>query len=86
MKISIADLQTKLIDAAEKLVSRDEAEYFAQENIETHIRKSPRTNPLKAAINDLMACADHKGNIRAMKLICPDTWLSISSSRGLWSI
>lgn len=60
MKISIIDLQTRLVKAAEKLVTKEEAEYFAQESVETHIRKSPRSNPLKSTVGDLKACLDNK--------------------------
>ena len=60
MKLSISELQSKLAKAASQIVSPEEAEYFARETIETHLRKSSRSNPLKAAIGDLEACLKHK--------------------------
>jgi LDH2 family malate/lactate/ureidoglycolate dehydrogenase len=57
MKVSQDDLRAKLIAAASKVVSNEEAGYFADEIIEAHLRKSPRSNPLKQAVDDLRACA-----------------------------
>lgn len=53
MKIKIADLNKKLTTAAQKYVSGAEAEYFAQLVIDTHLKKSPRTNPLKSGVKDI---------------------------------
>jgi LDH2 family malate/lactate/ureidoglycolate dehydrogenase len=60
MKITISELKSKLTKAAQQIVSSDEAEYFANETIETHLRKSPRSNPLKSSIDDLAASLKHK--------------------------
>ncbi|HKX72651.1 MAG TPA: Ldh family oxidoreductase [Candidatus Saccharimonadales bacterium] len=60
MKLTIPELQSLLTKAAERIVSPEEAAYFAKETIETHLRKSPRSNPLKAAIGDLEASLKHK--------------------------
>jgi LDH2 family malate/lactate/ureidoglycolate dehydrogenase len=60
MTHSTQDLQSKLTKAAEQIVTPKEAEYFAKETIETHLRKSPRTNSIKAAIGDLEASLQHK--------------------------
>jgi LDH2 family malate/lactate/ureidoglycolate dehydrogenase len=55
IEVSREQLQALLSAAASKVVPREEAEYFAREVIETHLRKSPRTNPLKEALSDLEA-------------------------------
>lgn len=62
MKISTNDLVQKLKLGAMKVVSEQEAEYYAQETVETHVRKSPRSNPLKSSIKDLEATIKHKDN------------------------
>jgi LDH2 family malate/lactate/ureidoglycolate dehydrogenase len=56
VKISSAGLWGKLAAKAAPLVGHAEAEYFAREVVEAHLRKSPRTNPLKEALDDLAAC------------------------------
>ncbi len=76
MKISIEDLRKKLVTAASQVVSPEEAEYFADESIETHIRKSPRSNPLKSTISDLQACIVNKDKKIAYKVDLP-SYLSI---------
>ena len=53
MKIKINQVQNLLIKAAKKFVSNKEALYFAKEQIDTHLKKYPRTNPLEEAIGDL---------------------------------
>ncbi len=60
MKISTDDLRKQLVTASSQVVSPEEAEYFADECIEAHIRKSPRSNPLKSTISDLKACIENK--------------------------
>ena len=55
MKISQEELSQLLVSVASKVVPKDEAEYFAQESIETHLRKIPRNNPIKSTISDLLA-------------------------------
>lgn len=54
-KVSKSELKSKLKNAAQKFVSDEAAEYFANETIESYLRKMPRTNPLKSAIGDLEA-------------------------------
>ncbi len=56
MNITIDELHEKLVQAAEKIVPSDDAIYFADELIETHIRKCNVSNPLKSGIADLEAC------------------------------
>lgn len=63
MNISTQELRTLLINAASKVVSKEEAEYFADENIETHIRKAPRSNALKSAIADIKHSQNAKEEI-----------------------
>lgn len=53
MTIKIDDLERLLSTAAGKYVSSPEAEYFASLCIETHLRRSPRLNPLEEAIADI---------------------------------
>ena len=50
MKISQQEFRELLISKALKIVSRLEAEYFADESIEIHLRKIPRNNPIKSTI------------------------------------
>lgn len=71
MNIRVADLANKLALAAQKVVSEEEAEYFANESIETHIRKSPRSNPLKSTIGDLKACLDNSDKEISYKVDLP---------------
>lgn len=59
MKISVKELRQMLVTAASRVVSPEEATYFADECIEAHIRKSPRSNPLKSTISDLKACVEN---------------------------
>lgn len=54
MKLSQKDLYDILVQKAQNLLSQDEAEYFASESIETHLRKIPRNNPIKGSIWDLL--------------------------------
>lgn len=55
MKIETKELRDRLVTFAEQAVSADEAEYYADEIIEAHIRKSPRTDVLTSAISDIEA-------------------------------
>ena len=71
MKINTAELELKLAKAAEQVVSKEEAQYFAAETIETHLRKAPRTNPLKSSIGDLEACIKHNGKKITYKIDLP---------------
>lgn len=60
MKINTADLVSKLANAANQVVSQEEAHYYAAETVEAHLRKSPRSNPLKFSVGDLTACVNNK--------------------------
>ncbi len=60
MKCSTAELVEKLSEAARQLVSPDEADYFAQESVEAHLRKAPRSNPIKSSVGDIKACLNNK--------------------------
>jgi ureidoglycolate dehydrogenase (NAD+) len=62
MNISTSELTEKLKIAASKIVSEQEAQYFAEETVETHIRKAPRTSPLKSSIEDLGATLKREGS------------------------
>jgi len=72
MKISQKDLRELLVLGAKKVVSQEEAEYFADEAIETHLRKIPRNNPIKSTISDLIASINNKE-------------VSISLENDLWA-
>ena len=61
MKINATELESKLAKAAEQIIGKEEARYYAAETIEAHLRKSPRTNPLKSSIEDLAACIKNNG-------------------------
>lgn len=60
MKVKISQIETLLTNAARTFVADGEAKYFAKEQIDTHIKKSPRTNPLEAAARDLEAWKENK--------------------------
>ncbi len=53
MKYEIKNVQDLLEKAASKFLTAEESRYFAEEQIETHLRKAPRTNVLKEAIDDI---------------------------------
>jgi hypothetical protein len=53
MKIEIGSLKNDLRDAASNFVSLDEAAYFAECMMMAHLRKAPRMNPIKEAVDDL---------------------------------
>jgi ureidoglycolate dehydrogenase (NAD+) len=53
MKVKITEIRKLLQEAASKYVSKEEAEYFAEENIGTHLKKAPRSNAIGDIIPDL---------------------------------
>lgn len=53
MRISIGDVKAQLTTAASKYISADEAAYFADLSVDTHLRKAPRLNPLQEAVSDI---------------------------------
>ncbi len=58
----------KLLEkAAEKFVTKGEALYFADEAIETHIKKSPRSNPISELVSDLENW--NKSKIHKIKIV-----------------
>lgn len=57
--ISIDNIRALLLNAATQVVSTKEAAYFADELIETHIRKCNVSNPIKSGIADLEACLNN---------------------------
>ena len=52
-KMDIDLLEKRLAVAARRFVSPEEADYFASFYMETHLKKSPRMNPLAEAAADL---------------------------------
>ena len=50
MQMDIRTIEKQLAAAARRFVSPDDADYFASLSMETHLKKSPRTNPLAYAI------------------------------------
>lgn len=74
MKISQNELQELLISKAMKIVSQDEAKYFASECIETHLRKIPRNNPIKSTVTDLIASIKNKNTPVSVE---NDLWASL---------
>ena len=71
MKITTTELELKLAKAAEQIVSHEEARYFAQETVEAHLRKAPRTSPLKASIGDLETSLAHKEKVPSHNIDLP---------------
>jgi LDH2 family malate/lactate/ureidoglycolate dehydrogenase len=53
MKMDIHMLEKQLAMTARRFVSPEEADYFASLYMETHLKKSPRMNPLAEAVADL---------------------------------
>jgi ureidoglycolate dehydrogenase (NAD+) len=62
MKVAITTIQELLQSAAQKFVSTDEADYFARLYMDTHLRKSPRMNPLADAVSDLKNWSEMEGS------------------------
>ena len=58
-KVKIKKIENLLYQAAKKFITSAEAHYFAKEQIDTHLKKSPRINSLRAAIDDLQSWADN---------------------------
>ena len=55
MKIKIREVEKLLTKAARKFVSDKEAKYFTIQQVDTHLKKSPRTKPLESAVKDIEA-------------------------------
>jgi len=55
MKAKIDSMEQLLAQAAGRYVSKEEAKAFANLYVETHLKKSPRMNPLQEAVNDIQA-------------------------------
>ncbi|MFH1561161.1 MAG: Ldh family oxidoreductase [Patescibacteria group bacterium] len=62
MKISIEELRSLLKQAASKYVSEDESNYFAIEQVDTMLKKQPRSGSFKDVLSDIKAWRDHEGN------------------------
>lgn len=52
-KTPITEIHNLLVQAAEKYVDSDEAAYFADLWLETHMKKAPRMNPIEEAVDEL---------------------------------
>lgn len=61
MKISREELKDLLKKSVLKFVDQEAAEYFASECVEAHLRKIPRSNPIKSTIGDVAATAKNQG-------------------------
>lgn len=77
MKINTEELRVKLMELAEGVVSAQDAAYFADEVIEAHIRKSPRSNILKSAVTDVDASISKKNTPIAYDVDLP-SYISIN--------
>ena len=53
MRVGIEDIKNQIATAASKYVSEEEALYFTDLVVETHLRKAPRMNPLQEAVGDI---------------------------------
>lgn len=62
MKIKIDELKSLLKQSALKFVTEEEAEYFANEQVDTMLKKQPRTGSLKDVISDLKASVKNINN------------------------
>ena len=61
MTVRIETIEKQLRDAAAKVVSEQEAAYFAELVLETHLRKAPRMNPLEDAVAEIKVWAEAGG-------------------------
>ena len=61
MTIKIETIEKQLRVAAAKVVPAEEAAYFADLVLESHLRKAPRMNPLEDAVADLRVWAEAGG-------------------------
>lgn len=80
--MKIYEIKKILVEKASTIVSREEAEYYADECIETHIRKSPRSNPLKSTITDLIATIENKDKRIEYKVDLPSYFAIDFNSHG----
>jgi len=62
MQMMLSEIITKLTRAAEQFVSPDEARYFAELYLQSHLKKAPRMTPLQEAIDDLKNWRDNRGH------------------------
>jgi len=53
MQMTLSEITNKLARAAENFVKPDEAQYFAEVYLKSHLKKAPRMAPLQEAIDDL---------------------------------
>lgn len=53
MRVKIKDIREILASAANIFISDQEAVYFAELYLDTHLRKSPRMNPIGEALDDI---------------------------------
>jgi hypothetical protein len=58
MTMKIETIEKQLRDAAAKVVSAEEAAYFADLVLVAHLRKAPRINPLENAVADIKVWAE----------------------------
>lgn len=82
MQIGKGELTELLRQAAAKVVDADAASYFAEESVETEIRKGNRTDPLKSTIKDLEACAKHADTKIEYKTDLPGLFVVDFKSHG----
>lgn len=81
MQVSIEDLGNRLMAAAKKYVSPAEAAYVAHLWLETHLKKAPRMNPLKDAVDELKVWAENSG--QTMERIASKTGVTVFDMHGL---
>ena len=58
MIVNIETIERQLREAAAKVVSVQEAAYFADLVLEAHLRKAPRMNPLEDAVSEIKVWAE----------------------------
>jgi ureidoglycolate dehydrogenase (NAD+) len=61
MQVSLEEIKSLLTAAAAKFVTQPEAAYYAELTLETHLKKSPRMNPVAEALPELEAWRDNPG-------------------------
>lgn len=67
MKYKISEIQNLLELSARKIVSKEEAKYFASEQMENHLKNFPRTFPLREAVADIEAWKNNSSS--AIKIV-----------------
>lgn len=81
MLIALHEVEHQLAAAAAKFVGSAEAAYFASCYLASHLRKSPRMNPLKEAVADLKVWRDQPE--RRLEILADKSGMLLADCHGL---